>query len=120
MQPPSLSERPPTKLDGMGGDAWGLVLRPSGDLDLATVESFRASVDDALAQQPPALVVDLADVDFLDSSALGVLAVALKAQRTRNAAIAVVNPKAIVKRALDVVGLAVLLDVSDIPDALLT
>lgn len=103
----------------MGGDASGLVLRPSGDLDVATVDGFRASVDAALAHEPKALVVDLADVDFLDSSALGVLAIALKAQRTRDAAIAVVNPKPIVKRALDVVGLSVLLDVSDIPETLL-
>lgn len=97
----------------------GVVLRPSGDLDLATVDGFRASVDTALAQRPSALLFDLADVDFLDSSGIAVLVVALKTQRARGGVVAVVHPKPIVRRAIDLVGLAMLFDTSKIPAALL-
>jgi anti-anti-sigma factor len=107
-------------LVGVGGDVPGIVLRPSGDLDLATVDSFRASVETALAQEPDAVLFDLADVDFLDSSGIAVLAVALKTQRARGGAVAIINPRPIVRRAIDLVGLSMLFDVSDIPAPLLT
>lgn len=103
----------------MGDTRPGIVLRPSGDLDLATVDRFRASVDTALAQAPQALVVDLAAVDFLDSSGIAVLAAALKAQRSGGRAIAAVNPQPIVRHAIELVGLSMLFDVSGIPAPLL-
>jgi anti-sigma B factor antagonist len=103
----------------MGGDETGIVLRPSGDLDVATVAEFRTSVQEALATEPAALVIDLADVEFLDSSGLAVLAVVLRTQRARAAACAVVNPHRIVRRAIELVGLDVLFDVDGVPAHLL-
>ncbi len=103
----------------MGADISGIVLRPSGDLDLATVEAFRDSVQAAVAEEPDALVIDLTGVDFLDSSGLAVLALALRAQRGRGAACAVVNPRSIVRRAIELVGLDMLFDVAGVPPELL-
>ena len=85
------------------------VLRPSGDLDLATVEPFRRDVQAALAEQPDDLVIDLTDVSFLDSSGIAVLAGALKAQRAHQGELALTNPQPIVQRALELVGLGELL-----------
>jgi anti-sigma B factor antagonist len=85
------------------------LLRPSGELDLATVELFRREVQAALATEPADLVVDLTDVSFLDSSGIAVLAAALKAQRARDAAFVVTNPQPIVQRALELVGLGTLI-----------
>ena len=103
----------------MTDEGGGVVLRPEGDLDLATVEAFRLSVQTALVGKPPVLVVDLTDVDFLDSSGIAVLAVALRTQRARGAVVAVTNPKPIVRRALDLVGLDLLFDLSGVPEPLL-
>jgi anti-anti-sigma factor len=103
----------------VGGDGQGVVLRPAGELDLATVDPFRRSVADALREEPPALVVDLARVDFLDSSGIAVLAGALKTQRRRGGAMALVNARPIVRRALDLVGLGELFDLTGIPADLL-
>ena len=85
------------------------VLRPHGDLDLATVEPFRREVSQALADQPQDLVIDLCNVSFLDSSGIAVLATALKAQRARDAGLVVTNPQPIVARALELVGLGELI-----------
>ncbi|MGB8650843.1 MAG: STAS domain-containing protein [Mycobacteriales bacterium] len=100
-----------------GGGA--VLLRPSGDLDLATVEPFRAMVQAALAKEPTALVLDLTDVTFLDSSGLAVLAVGLRSQRARGATFAVVKPQPIVRRAIELVGLGLLFDTSQVPAGLL-
>ena len=89
------------------------VLRPSGELDLATAEPFRRELQTVLADEPPELVIDLADVTFLDSSGIAVLASALKAQRAREAGLAVINPQPIVQRALELVGLDILIAPED-------
>lgn len=85
------------------------VLRPSGELDLSTVGAFRRDVHAALEDQPKLLVVDLADVSFLDSSGIAVIASALKAQRERDGVLQVVNPQPLVRRTIELVGLGMLI-----------
>ena len=84
------------------------VLRPSGELDLATVDRFRREVQAALADAPEELVLDLRDVTFLDSSGIAVLASALRAQQVRGGRLVLAHPQGIVGRALDLVGLGAL------------
>ncbi|MGW4384612.1 STAS domain-containing protein [Kitasatospora sp. NPDC004531] len=45
----------------------------SGDLDIETLEPAREALDQLLAGRPQVLVVDLARVDFCDSSGLNLL-----------------------------------------------
>lgn len=52
-------------------EAWVLTAR--GELDFAECPAFRASVQRIVRSRPPACVVDLAEVDYLDSSCLGLL-----------------------------------------------
>jgi anti-sigma B factor antagonist len=85
------------------------VLRPSGELDLATVEPLRRELQELLAAEPEELVIDLTAVTFLDSSGIAVLSSALKSQRARDADMALVNPQPIVARALELVGLGTLI-----------
>lgn len=49
------------------------VLTLSGDLDYGECSAFRMSIDRILKSQPPAAVVDLSKLDYLDSSGLGLL-----------------------------------------------
>ncbi len=44
-----------------------------GDVDVATVATLEASITDALAAKPAALVIDLSDVDFLAYAGLQTL-----------------------------------------------
>jgi anti-sigma B factor antagonist len=62
-------------------DGW-TVLAVSGEIDIATAPSLREKLHSLLADQKPRLVIDLDDVGFLDSTALGVLVGALKRART--------------------------------------
>lgn len=49
------------------------VVSPAGDIDLHTVPALRARLDDIRAQGRRRIAIDLTRVDFLDSSALGML-----------------------------------------------
>src|SRR2546423_11636914 len=62
-------------------DGW-TVLAVSGEIDIATAPSLREKLHSLLADTKPRLVIDLDDVGFLDSTALGVLVGALKRART--------------------------------------
>jgi anti-anti-sigma factor len=55
----------------------------SGEVDMATAPELRARLLDAIAEGEGAVVVDLAHVDFMDSSGFAVLVTA--SQRLRSA-----------------------------------
>ena len=61
-------------------DGWA-VLSVSGEIDMATAPGLRERLHGLLAEETQKLVVDLDDVGFLDSTALGVLVGALKRAR---------------------------------------
>lgn len=49
------------------------VLRLTGDLDYGECAAFRMSIDRILKSAPPATIVDLSGLEYLDSSGLGLL-----------------------------------------------
>jgi anti-sigma B factor antagonist len=49
------------------------VVSPHGEIDLTTSEALRIAMDRAVDDGATALVLDLSDVTFMDSTALGVL-----------------------------------------------
>jgi anti-sigma B factor antagonist len=52
-------------------DYWVVTLK--GDLDYSECSTFRMTIDKILKNLPPATVVDLSGLDYLDSSGLGLL-----------------------------------------------
>jgi anti-sigma B factor antagonist len=50
-----------------------VVLSVSGEIDLITAPQLGESINAAMAQEPPTLVVDLSEVDFLTSAGMAVL-----------------------------------------------
>ena len=51
----------------------GTVVSLAGELDLYNAEDVRAALLEACEDEPDVLVIDLAEVTFIDSTALGVL-----------------------------------------------
>jgi anti-sigma B factor antagonist len=65
-----LNEHPVGGIDRRNG---AVVVQLVGELDLYNAPEVRAALLGVCAEQPERLVVDLAAVDFVDSTALGVL-----------------------------------------------
>ena len=78
-----------------------------GELDLATIEPVRASVDEALEAGAKQVVFDLSNVVFLDSSAL-----ALFSQTALRVGVTIEQPSDLVRRSIEITGLASLLTVT--------
>ncbi len=91
------------------------VLQVSGELDIATVQVLRDAVGKALAEDPPAVVVDLSTARFIDSTGCRELMRAGKAGAAAGIAVAVVAPPDNwrVRRVVELVQLSALLPVHD-------
>jgi anti-anti-sigma factor len=68
-----------------GGDPGRHVLQPHGELDLATADQLHAAVTAALESSTKTIVLDLSRLNFIDSSGIHliVLAIHIAAERGR-------------------------------------
>jgi anti-anti-sigma factor len=80
------------------------VLKVGGDIDLATVPTLEAAIDEALIPKPIGLVIDLSGVGFLASAGLQAL-VATHNNVTESAHFAVVANSAATSRPIQLTGL---------------
>jgi len=95
---------------GSAGTTWGegldwAVLALTGDADLASAVSLRASLTEATATTPSWLVLDLAGLDFIDSTGLGVLVGALRRVRAGGGDLRVAAAPPGIARVFSVTGL---------------
>ena len=81
------------------------VISASGVLDMLTSPQLAARISAARDQKPTAIIVDLTDVEFLASAAMGVL-VAAREQVSGNSGFVVVADGPATSRPLILVGLA--------------
>jgi anti-sigma B factor antagonist len=65
-----LNEHPVAGIDRSDG---AVVIHLIGELDLYNAPEVRSALLEVCAEEPGRLIVDLAEVDFVDSTALGVL-----------------------------------------------
>jgi anti-sigma B factor antagonist len=82
----------------------GIVVALTGELDLYNAETVRAALLEACAAEPQRLVVDLSEVRFIDSTALGVLIEARSRLEDRRA-FRLAAPRLETRRALEISGL---------------
>ena len=84
----------------------GPVVRVAGEIDAATAPRFREAVQRALDGRSRHLIVDVADLHFVDSTALGVLVSAVKAMAARHGHVTILGPTRPILRVLEMTGLA--------------
>lgn len=80
------------------------VLRVGGRLDLVSAAEFRSAVEFEIEKRPARLVVDLADVDFMDSTGLGVLVRVQRKAQAEGVEIVLAAAQQIVEQVLRVTG----------------
>ena len=79
------------------------VVRLSGRFDFSAHREFRETIDAALQNKEfDEVVVDLAGVDYIDSSALGMLLMLREKANGAKKRLVLANPRGVVKQALDI------------------
>ena len=106
------SREPPVR--GVESRNGAVVVRLGGELDLYNAEEIRVALGGVIAGSPSCLVVDMAEVEFVDSTALGVLVEAHS--RLGRDTLRLAAPQLETRRALQVSGLDRHLPVHDTVD----
>ncbi|MGZ4289702.1 MAG: STAS domain-containing protein [Gaiellaceae bacterium] len=95
-----LRETPVQGVEAVNGS---VVLRLVGELDLYNADDVRAALAQAIGESPHRIVIDMSAVEFVDSTALGVL-IEARAQLGRDG-LALAAPQLETRRTLQVSGL---------------
>ena len=75
----------------------------SGELDIATCGELQARLADVVHEEPaPRVVLDLADLDFIDASGIGVILTARRVLAARGGELVLRRPSGLVTRVLGV------------------
>jgi anti-sigma B factor antagonist len=97
----ALREPPVRSIESVNG---AVVVHLRGELDLYNADEVRHALADVASQRPDRVVVDLTEVEFVDSTALGVF-VEARAKLENREAFLLAAPGAEARRALEVSGL---------------
>jgi anti-anti-sigma factor len=87
------------KLDGR------VFVQMEGRFDFATRKIFKDAMDEAIKEEMP-IVLDLARVSFVDSSALGLLVISHQNLKHKKIPFSLVNPQTYVRQVLDLANVA--------------
>jgi anti-sigma B factor antagonist len=96
------------------------VLHPTGDIDAYTAPRLRSQLHAAIRSGARVVVVDLADVTFIDSAGLGALVGAHRRMLEADGRLRLVRPPHLVGRAFELTGLDEVLDFYDDRETALT
>jgi anti-sigma B factor antagonist len=83
-----------------------LVLRLRGDVDMAAADVLTAALSRAVTEPVPEVVVDLADVGFLDSTGIRVLLEGRERAQERDVMVTARNPQPVVLNVLRLTNVA--------------
>ena len=78
------------------------LVRAHGEIDMPTASALECALSDCAEQHPRYLIVDLADVPFMDASGLRVLVSARGRQQKREGELLIAHPSPQVERLLEV------------------
>lgn len=99
------------------GDA--VVVTLAGELDLYNADTVRSVLIEECARKPERVIIDLSRVEFMDSTALGVL-IEARTKLENHSGFLLASPAAETRRALEISGLDRHFGMHDTLDAALT
>jgi stage II sporulation protein AA (anti-sigma F factor antagonist) len=107
---------PSVHVEVTGRDA--IVVHPVGDIDYSSLEPLREALLDARIAGVHQIVIDLAEVGFLDSQGLAVILYAHQRQRSAGGRLALRNVNNDALRLLHITNLSTVIEVEGTPGAM--
>lgn len=93
-----------------------IVVSPSGDVDLARSPALRGALREAQAGKPPRVVVDLSQVDYMDSSGVATLVEAYQIARRNSTKMVLCGLRDRVKSIFEIARLDTVFSITDSRD----
>lgn len=95
------------------------IVKLKGEIDLHTCATFRETLRDLIERKHYNIVIELSEVPYLDSAALGVLVDAVRRVREHDGTISLVNTTPFVRRAFEITRLVKIFHLYDDLDSAL-
>ena len=96
------------------------ILHPVGDIDLARAASLRVALMQALEPSPDRLILDLAEVNYMDSSGVATFIEAMQVARRQDTALVLCNLQDRVRSIFEIARLEMVFKIVEDTDAALT
>ncbi|MFM9996076.1 MAG: STAS domain-containing protein [Phycisphaerales bacterium] len=93
-----------------------IVVSPTGDVDLARSPALRGALREAQAGKPPRVVVDLSQVDYMDSSGVATLVEAYQIARRNSTKMVLCGLRDRVKSIFEIARLDTVFSITDSRD----
>jgi anti-sigma B factor antagonist len=100
------------------GDA--TILRLLGEIDLSRAPALRHHLNEALGSHPPRLIIDLAEVPYMDSSGVATFVEAMQVARRTGSALVLCGLQERVRSIFEIARLDMVFTIFDDTDAALT
>jgi anti-sigma B factor antagonist len=81
------------------------VIRATGYIDISTSPRLRERIHEVAAEEPSLLLLDLGPVEFIDSSALGVILNGWKLLHSQGSTLAVISPEQRITKIFEITAL---------------
>lgn len=81
------------------------IIRASGYIDVSTSPRLREKILEVSAEEPSLLLLDLGPIEFIDSSALGVILNGWKTLQAEGSTLAVVSPQERITKLFEITAL---------------
>jgi anti-sigma B factor antagonist len=95
---------------GISGATGPITVALHGEVDVLTVDQVRMALGEAIAARPELIVVDLADLSFIDSTGLGAIIFGFQRARDEGVPFRLANPTRGVRQVLVLSGLLEVVD----------
>lgn len=86
-----------------------VVIRLSGDLDLAGVKQVRPAIDAALSSHPGRVILDASALEYVDSSGIALMVLVTRMAQE----VQVRHPAPVVRQLIELTGLSEILQITD-------
>ncbi|MBU5468547.1 STAS domain-containing protein [Virgibacillus sp. MSJ-26] len=88
-----------------------MIVYVSGEVDIYTAPDLKKEVLKLTAQKGNAVIIDLSDVNYMDSTGIGVFISALKSTKENDSRLKLVNLQSSVMRLFEITGLIEIIDI---------
>ncbi len=84
-------------------NSWMVI--PKGEVDIYTSPKFKKALTEAFEEKETNIIIDGKELEYVDSTGLGVLISILKRVKEKNYEITIINIKSNIKKLFDITGL---------------
>ena len=93
-----------------------VIIQLAGEIDIKCSGKIKSKFKEIFENKPPALIVDMTEVSFMDSSGLAVLVGALKQSRINNSKLKLAGLTKDVRSIFEICRLETIFEIFDTPD----